>query len=315
MEQKHNKVQNMMLGIAIGDAFGAGYEFAYKDVKLFEQNLDISCYRKNPNRKFSFYRPGMYTDDTQMSIGVAELLVSDDEFNHQNLAECFVNCYKRDPIRGYAKGFQEFLDSVSSGKELLEKIRPNSERNGAAMRSVPLGIIKDLETLVKYAKINSEITHNTSKGIASSAAVALLSHDYFYNKGKINLETLLNNIRIIDLETSEHLEKIAEMKDFEPVLMFGEEYKDMGIPLNGMRTVGAALHLLLKYEEPEDVLKGVILLGGDTDSVAAISLGIAMVNKQINDLPAFLYEQLTDHEYGRDYLLKLGKALHDKHFA
>lgn len=313
--QKHSKTQNMLLGIAIGDAFGAGYEFAYKDITLFEKNLDLNCYRENPNHKLSHYKPGMYTDDTQMSIAIAELLTSNKEFNHKNLADYFVNCYKRDPILGYAKGFQAFLDSISSGKELLEKINPASERNGAAMRSVPLGIIKDKEKLIKYATINAEITHNTLKGIASSVAVALLSHAHFYNNGKVDLESLLSRIKSIDLETSDHLSKIAAMKKFDPQLMCSEEYKNMGIPINGMRTAGAAFYLLSKYPEPKDVLKGAILLGGDTDSVAAISLGISMINNPMSKLPSFLFEQLTNHKYGKDYILDLGKRLHEKYFT
>ena len=50
------------------------------------------------------------------------------------------------------------------------------------MRSVPIGILPDLETVVEYAKINAKLTHNTTKGITSSITIALTSHYLLYQK-------------------------------------------------------------------------------------------------------------------------------------
>ena len=114
----------MLLGIAIGDAFGAGYEFAYKTRAEYQQ-VDLSRYSANPNPNFR-HQAGMYTDDTQMSIAIAELLADDLPFTSENLAEYFLNAYKRDPKVGYAKGFQAFLDSISTKEEFVSKINPSS---------------------------------------------------------------------------------------------------------------------------------------------------------------------------------------------
>ena len=61
----------------------------------------LGPYSRHPRHTIE---PGCYTDDTQMSIAVAELLVSDTHFSRENLAELFVSCFQRDPRAGYARG-------------------------------------------------------------------------------------------------------------------------------------------------------------------------------------------------------------------
>ena len=40
-----NRIQNMLLGIAMGDAFGAGYEFAFSTLKEYTHNLERTQYK------------------------------------------------------------------------------------------------------------------------------------------------------------------------------------------------------------------------------------------------------------------------------
>jgi ADP-ribosylglycohydrolase len=310
--------QNMLLGIAIGDAYGAGYEFRYPLLKDY-QNILLDKYIKSAFTDSDHF-PGMYTDDTQMSIGVVELLISDKEFNKLNLANTFVECYKRDPIIGYAKNFQNFLNSVNSGEEFIKKIQPDSIRNGAAMRSVPLGLIYDKNTVIECATINAQLTHNTPKGIASSVAVALMSHIKFYENSRYEgsmddvMSTLYSVIPKIDSESWEYFDAIANNRDFNPKLLFGEKHEDKGVPCDGMRTAGAVLYLMSRYDFqfPSSILIDAVKLGGDTDSVASIALGIGLIHDSVDNLPDFLYNNLTNHLYGRDYLLFLGNKLEKK---
>jgi ADP-ribosyl-[dinitrogen reductase] hydrolase len=306
------KLQNMLIGIALGDAFGAGYEFAFRERRQFH-DVELSRFTSHPNPEFN-KQPGMYTDDTQMSIAVAELLAGDDGFNHLNLAESFVRAYKRDPMVGYAKGFKAFLDSISDGEEFLVKIRPESERNGAAMRAVPIGAVKDLENVVRYGIINANLTHNTPKGIASSIATAVISHYNVYHGRNPDIESeLIPVVEDVDYKTAFYLRSISQMNGFEPELLLDSKYKDMGVPCDGMITVGAVIYLLSNFNNPEDILVESVRLGGDTDSVASIALGIHMINQPLKVLPKQLYEGLTNHKFGRDYLLKLGDALEKKY--
>lgn len=60
----------MLVELAIGDAYGAGFEYAAADFVKTNNNLDK--YYSHPFHKIT---PGNYTDDTQMSIGITELLL------------------------------------------------------------------------------------------------------------------------------------------------------------------------------------------------------------------------------------------------
>lgn len=60
---------SMLLGVAIGDAFGAGIEFMSKEWIL--ENVGFDKYVNMRDGKYGVnYEPGKYTDDTEMTIGL-----------------------------------------------------------------------------------------------------------------------------------------------------------------------------------------------------------------------------------------------------
>ena len=125
----------MLLELAIGDAYGAGFE--YVDPEMIRQQNNLSRYVKYPGHNT---QPGCYTDDTQMSLAIAEPIVSGEPWEPAVLADKFVEVFQRDPRKGYAAGFYHFLEQVRNGKQFLRDINPRSEKSGAAMRAAPIGI-------------------------------------------------------------------------------------------------------------------------------------------------------------------------------
>src|SRR4051812_27494037 len=101
----------MLVELAVGDAYGAGFEYA-PDALVRTENT-ATHYVQHP--RHHGIRPGMYTDDTQMSLAIAEALVSGKRWTPQNLAERFVAVFRRDPREGYAGGFHAFLQETRSG--------------------------------------------------------------------------------------------------------------------------------------------------------------------------------------------------------
>ncbi len=312
----------MLIGVAIGDAFGAGYEFKYKKLDKFRDNLDFTRYQTTDYHNKGGHIPGMYTDDTQMSIAIAEVLLNFDFITKQNLANAFLKCYKRDPIHGYSRNSKQLLEQSVSVDSFLEKSNIGSSSklsNGAAMRSVPLGILPKVNDVVNAAIINAETTHNNSKGKASSATIALLSHYSLYHGDISRFKTQgIHMVREIDIETAQHLVKIENAiksrNQQDSKLLFGVEYETEGLPCNGMLTVGVVYYLLNKFQKPDRILKEAICMGGDTDSTAAITLGINLINNKLTDLPKFLFNDLINHDFGSDYILNLGEQLEKKYF-
>lgn len=273
----------MLVELAIGDAYGAGFEF--KDEQFVRAHNDLTRYYPHELNN----ETGVYTDDTQMSIALAELLLSGDSWNHENVASAFVRCYKRDPRLGYAKGFQSFLDEVGSGAEFLEKINPSSTRNGACMRSAPLGVIYDTSKLLDYAEIQAKVTHDTKEGIVSAQAIALCAQFFLYEKG----------------ESSELIDYVREHTQYRWSGVW-----EKSVPCSAMETVEAVLCVLTKCKDLRSIILASVDFTGDVDTVAALCCAIASQSKiYSNNLPALLYRDLENGSYGLEFLEKLWKRL------
>ncbi|USD22782.1 ADP-ribosylglycohydrolase family protein [Microbulbifer variabilis] len=273
----------MLLEIGIGDAYGAGFEFSPREKVETYNNLSQYCEHELG------IAPGCYTDDTQMSLAIAELIISDEAWTKENLANKFVECFKRDERLGYSKGFYSFLHSISSGEEFLRKMKPQSTRNGAAMRSAPLGYVDNITKLLEMAELQASLTHDTEIGRKSSQAVALASHYAIYNLGaKENLTEFV----------SQYTKYNWRENWSAPVACCAEE------------TVHALLTVLRTSESLKDVLVNSVAFSGDVDTVAAVGLGIASRSKEYcTGLPSFLIEELESGKYGKVYLEEIGRQL------
>lgn len=275
----------MLLEIGIGDAYGAGFEFSPKE--KVEAHNDLTKYHEHELG----IQAGNYTDDTQMSLAIAEMIIGKTDWTSENLANKFVECFKRDERQGYSKGFYAFLRSIDSGEEFLEKMKPYSTRNGAAMRSAPLGYIGDIDNLLSMAALQASLTHDTEIGLRSSQAVALASHYAVYNLGKKENLT----------EFVSQYSKFTWRDDWSaPVACCGEE------------TVNALLTVLKDSETLKEVLIKSVSFCGDVDTVAAVGLGIASLSHEYDPgLPGFLFSELENDVYGKDYLATIGRQLNE----
>lgn len=299
---------DMLLGIAIGDAYGGPFENIPRKW-INPRAIGVEKYQVNP---YKGNKPGHYTDDTQMSIALAELIFMDEQFSHLNLAQHFKGAYERDKRPGYSTTTRKTLEESVDAADFLRKVNRNSERNGSAMRSVPLGIITDINRLQNHAAMNSGSTHNTPSAITASAAVALASHYFFHtthDERKV-FDFCLDNLHDFDKDSVKYLSMVSRMKQLNEHLLFGTENREYGVPIHGLRTAAAVLYILRDYgRDPSRLLKESILLGGDTDTVASISLGIAASRNGLDRLPDFLKSELENGPYGTDFLTTTAKRL------
>lgn len=183
-----------MVGAIIGDVIGSVFE--WKNVKTTEFEL--------------FSRESRFTDDTVMTIAVADALLSKQVFNNliKNELESKITYtakYKqyghRYPNAGYGNMFNDWLKSDNQ--------KPyNSYGNGSAMRVSPIGFwAKTIEEAMTEAKRSARVTHNHPHGIKGAQAVAaaiFLANNgesketiksVVQNKFKYNLNRKLDEIR------------------------------------------------------------------------------------------------------------------------
>jgi len=274
----------MLIEIAIGDAYGAGFEFR-KPGSDFTN--DLSGYIRHPLHDMP---PGSYTDDTQMSIAVAEaMLETRGLLTRHALAHSFVRAFKRDPRLGYARRFREFLLTVRDGSDFLARINPSSDRSGAAMRACPIGLYPDEMIVMAIAEMQARLTHDNDKGVEAAQAAALTTHYFRYRRGaKEGLGAYLAKY-LGPFWLGDHTGPVGEL---------------------GVEVVRASVTAIRMSSSLSELLRNSVAFTGDVDSVAAIAMGAASFSDEIaRDIPDVLVAGLEDGPWGRTRLREMDAAL------
>ena len=279
----------MLVELAVGDAYGAGFE--YSSGLTVRLHNSARYYVRHPKHNIP---PGCYTDDTQMTLAIVELLLSGQRWTPENLAERFVEVFWRDPRKGYAGKFYEFLKTVRSGEEFLARVQPTSDKSGAAMRATPLGVLRTIGEVVEKCRVQAAVTHNTTDGINAALAAALMTHYFLYNLGPKE-------------QLPDFLQGQVEGQWISP--WFGK------VEGKGWMSVRAAITAVVRNVRLSDLLKDCVEFTGDVDTVATIALAAASCSPEYEqDLPASLVLELENGAYGREYLAALDQRLFE-HFG
>ncbi|MBM7775374.1 ADP-ribosylglycohydrolase [Actinokineospora baliensis] len=272
----------MLVELAIGDAYGAGFEYA--PAPFVAANNDVTTYRQHP--RHTDIKPGQYTDDTQMTLAIAELLADGAQWTPRELADRFVAVFHRDPRAGYASGFHALLSEVHTGAELLSRLRPTSDKSGAAMRAAPIGLLPTTPDVLHHAELQAKITHNTPAGIASAQAAALAVHYCDRDLGPLTeVGTWISDVLDDDWSTP-WSGKVGSQ---------GRMSVQAALTAMSAGSLTAILHTSISYT-------------GDVDTVATIALAAAS-RALPPDLPPSLVDGLENGPYGRDYLTALESRL------
>jgi len=279
----------MMVSMAIGDAYGAGFEFAAPEVVAQHNNL--SGYRPHPKGTI---RPGKYTDDTQMAIGLAEWMLNrtPETHNSVHLARKFVEVFHRDPRKGYAEGFYKLLKENRSGSRLLQALTPISRKAGGAMRAAPCGLLLQPEQVIDLAMWQASLTHATREGMLGAAGAALLVWACRQGCDRGYLGQML--------------------EDMLPGCRWTEPWRGY-VSGQALATVRAALTAVVDQGTMSGILTQSVAYTGDTDTVAAIAMAAGAMHPNVTqDLPTCLVSGVENNRDGFTYLQQLDDNLLSK---
>lgn len=232
-----------MLGAITGDTIGSRHEFYGTKRTDFEL----------------FYRSCRYTDDSVMTMAVAEWLMDDPNHTHKVLEQKMVKYGNLDPERGYGGMFFRWLFMPSNFSRDGIRHPYNSFGNGSAMRVSAVGWMFDtLEETERVAEISASITHNHPEGIKGAQATAAAI--FMARNGKTKKE-------IKDYITSKYgYDLNRKLDDIRPRYGFNETCQG---------SVPEAIIAFLESHDYESTIRLAISLGGDSDTQACIAGGIA----------------------------------------
>lgn len=298
-----DRFQGCILGHAVGDALGAPFEGIPPEAIYYQFGSARKIVAHPPVEKL------VYTDDTQMTIGVSEALLADGRIVEESLCAAFVANYE--PNRGYGPGARLILRAMSDGgawREVAQGVFPGgSLGNGAAMRAAPIGLMfhADLDRLMEEAKLSALPTHMHPVGVEGAQLIALavamalrpdpFDRDLFY-------EALLS--RAMTEEFRYPLSLAAKLGPDDTIAQFGHS-------LEAHRSVVTAIACFCEHPDSyPDVIARAIGLGGDADTIAAMARAISGARLGISSIPSHLLELLENGVKGRDYLFDLASRLH-----
>ena len=230
-----------MIGAILGDMIGAPYEF---DMGNKTKDFPLFC---------TYSR---FTDDSVMSIAVAEALMDSAGKSDEEIQKCIADSMQRwghrYPNAGYGGMFYRWLHSRNP--------RPyGSYGNGSAMRVSSAGWLYDsLEETRHMARLSAQVTHNHPEGIkgAEAAAAAIFLARTGHSKEEIR--------SYIVSEFCYDLSRTCDQ--IRPGYHHVESCQE---------TVPEAITAFLEGKDFEDVIRTAVSLGGDCDTLTCIAGGMA----------------------------------------
>lgn len=233
-----------------------------------------SVYEHHPikTKDFPLFHPRCrFTDDTVLTIAIAKAILDD-----RNYLKAVWDLGRKYPHAGYGGAFIHWLRSASP--------KPyNSWGNGSAMRVSPVGFAFDTsEAVLQEAARTAEISHNHPEGIKGAQATALTVYLAKTTRDKALIRREIGQRFGYDLDRT--------VEDIRP---------SYGFDISCQGTVPEAIIAFLDSDSYEDAVRNAISLGGDSDTLASITGGIAeayygpvaspILNKVKECLPAELW--------------------------
>ena len=226
-------MKQTILGAIAGDVIGSVYEF--NNTRTTDFPL--------------FKRETTFTDDTVMTIAIADAILHNKDF-----AQTILDYGKRYPNRGYGTSFFNWLAHDTPAPPY------NSWGNGSAMRVSAVGFAyNDLDKVLKKAEKTAVVTHNHPEGIKGAQATAAAIFLARTGKNKAEIKAYIEQKFGYDLDFT--------LDEIRPTFPFDESCQG---------TVPQSIVALLESTDYDSAIRLAISLGGDSDTIACITGGIAI---------------------------------------
>jgi ADP-ribosylglycohydrolase len=310
-----DRLAGCLVGQALGDALGFVVEAAPPEIAADYVATFLRAGRAAERRHPSF-RFGQYSDDTQLA---RELLLTVRElgrFEPSAYAARIAELFRRGRDVGAGPGTRGAAKRLCAGVVWHEAgTPPPYAGNGAAMRAAPLGLLYRHQPsgLIRAAEAQSRITHHDPRAaagaVAVAGAVALASRPAPLVPEQFVME-LATWVEQLDSTVAVALRDLGRWSSLEPDAAVGE-LRRMALDLEhagGWRGVSTLVtpsvvwSLYAFLRAPDDYMEAIstaIAVGGDTDTMAAMTGAVSGARLGLGALPRALLGTLTDQgEWG-----------------
>lgn len=272
-----------MVGLATGDALGAPYEGGPVERLVWRLLGKASggCMR--------------WTDDTQMTLDLANSLLSYSRVCQNDLASRFASSYRWS--RGYGPGTARVLKQIRRGTswEIASKaVYPEgSYGNGAAMRSAVLALFfaNDEKRMLQSVRETSVVTHSHPIGIDAATMISLATSFLLHRIEPRELYARL----IANASTSEIRDRLvlaASWYDSNACPTAREVVSRLGNGVSAQTSCPTAIYIAIRHlnQSFESMIAFAIACRGDVDTIGAMAGALWGASEGASKLPAIMLE-------------------------
>ena len=294
MPTQTDRANGVLLGLACGDALGRPVEFKPPH-RIAEEHSRVTEMLANGTHR---QPAGTITDDTELALRIARSLDEEGQFEPEAVADGFVEWYDSDPfdIGGLTAATLRRLAGGGDWDEIgLEEWKHLPEGrnagNGSVMRCAPYGVAfhSVVDDLVTASRVSSAITHadprcQWSCVVLNATIAGLLSGD------DDPLGTALDLAEDAPAEVQEVVASIQNVLsgDIDPDTV---DLKNSGYVVT---TLQAGLYHGLTAETAEKAIIDAVMMGGDTDTIAAVAGAVAGARFGREALPDRWLNEITE---------------------
>lgn len=282
MMTKGDRFSGCIIGGAIGDALGSGYE------NLPKEDETLFYPFGKPKKKIPTWQ---ITDDTQLTLATCEAIIESEQINPEILANWLLKYYKQKRIYGIGSSTLKAMKELNIGGHWSQVGRRGeyAAGNGAAMRIAPIAFCKEInrEDIRDYCII----THNNDEAYTGALCIILTIRAILNGEwtGKENLLSLIIT-QIPDTSVRDRLIEINEIQERIELQEIGK-LGNNGYVVNSIPLALAAAN---KFSEigMEQMFTALIDIGGDTDTNCSLAGQLIGTLKGIDAIPEILFNQL-----------------------
>lgn len=285
---KIEKMIGCMVGLAVGDALGLPVEFMDRE-QIYEQ---YGVLEKMVSGGTWGQTAGTVSDDTSMALAVAEGIIKNHNDPVPSVGENFIRWYEGKPFDVGVCCSMVISDVMNDENRDWFRVAQDYDRrsygksggNGGLMRTAFVGCYyRNKEDVEKVAKEICGMTHWNEDAMKDCAMVSLIIHSLIDGGGK------------------EAIEKIVEEKgkgryDIGMIEGYPFRVRPSGYGVNSLK---CALKCVLTTRSFRDALVMAVNMGGDTDTIGAITGAIAGALYGIDNIPKEWVESLDSDVLGR----------------
>ena len=271
-----------LAGVAVGDALGGPLE-GYEAERITDPFVQL---REMTGGGSKGLAPGDTSDDTAHTRILAESIVACSRVDPSDLAARLADWFRYDGF-GIGRHTESVLARIAEGEDWeqaaleVQAAWPESAGNGSLMRCAPVALLRytELELLVEESRLSSRVTHPHSFCQWSCVFINLLLAKLLTG------ETPARSFESVFAYCSNREDfplPVLERADRARSQQAGEDLNPSGYVLDSLE---CSLWAFLHYRNFEHTLVAAVNLGGDADTIGAITGALAGAAYGLHAIP------------------------------